>query len=205
MNIQEYIHSGVIEDYCLGIASPQQVEELEGYCDEYPEILSALKAAQDNMLQYLEGFSQTPPVGVLDEITSEIDSRSELEGVYIEPETGQLNQFVRLSKYSDYRQWRTLTKDLQPPADTDFYVHNLYRDDKNHLAVLWFNDQIPEEEHDDLKESFMVLEGECTAYLDDKAIELKTGDYWDIPLYVEHSFKNTGKGMVKTVVLRQAA
>ena len=42
MNTQEYIQSGIIESYVLGMASPAEAAELEQLCLQYPEIKQAL-------------------------------------------------------------------------------------------------------------------------------------------------------------------
>jgi len=42
VNTQEYIQSGIIESYVLGMASPAEAAELEQLCLQYPEIKQAL-------------------------------------------------------------------------------------------------------------------------------------------------------------------
>lgn len=41
MNIQEYISSGIVESYVLGLASAEERSELEKMCEQYPEVLQA--------------------------------------------------------------------------------------------------------------------------------------------------------------------
>lgn len=41
MNIQEYISSGIIESYVLGLASAEERSEFEKFCAQYPEVLQA--------------------------------------------------------------------------------------------------------------------------------------------------------------------
>ena len=58
MNIQEYISSGVVESYVLGLLSAQERFEFEQYCETYPELKAAResfevaieKQAMDNAL-----------------------------------------------------------------------------------------------------------------------------------------------------------
>lgn len=58
MNIREYISSGIVESYVLGLASPEESAEFERYCEQYPE----LAAARDAFEQSLEkqAFDQAP-------------------------------------------------------------------------------------------------------------------------------------------------
>lgn len=41
MNIQEYISSGIVESYVLGLASEEERREFEQYCASYPELRRA--------------------------------------------------------------------------------------------------------------------------------------------------------------------
>lgn len=61
MNIQEYISSGIVESYVLGLLSAQERFEFEQYCETYPE----LKAARESFELALEKQAMentlTPP------------------------------------------------------------------------------------------------------------------------------------------------
>ncbi len=41
MNIQDYISSGIVESYVLGLASPEERVEFESLCVQYPELVAA--------------------------------------------------------------------------------------------------------------------------------------------------------------------
>ena len=41
MNVQEYISSGIIESYVLGLASVEECAEFEKMCEQHPEVLEA--------------------------------------------------------------------------------------------------------------------------------------------------------------------
>jgi anti-sigma-K factor RskA len=44
VNIQEYISSGIVESYVLGLASEEERREFEQMCEQYPEVLAARTA-----------------------------------------------------------------------------------------------------------------------------------------------------------------
>ena len=44
MNIKEYISSGVVESYVLGMLSAQEKFDFEQYCEVYPELKAARNA-----------------------------------------------------------------------------------------------------------------------------------------------------------------
>jgi anti-sigma-K factor RskA len=41
VNVQDYISSGIVESYVLGLASPEEQSEFERMCRQYPEVLQA--------------------------------------------------------------------------------------------------------------------------------------------------------------------
>lgn len=49
MDIRAYIESGIIEEYVLGIATEEEVRELERLCAQYPEIQAAVEEAQETI------------------------------------------------------------------------------------------------------------------------------------------------------------
>jgi hypothetical protein len=44
MNVREYISSGIIESYVMGLASETERQEFEANCMQYPEIAEARTA-----------------------------------------------------------------------------------------------------------------------------------------------------------------
>lgn len=73
MNIQEYISSGIIESYVLGLASPQEREEFERMCAAHTEV----RIARDEFEIQLEAFelknAVKPPAHVRSKLFAEIE------------------------------------------------------------------------------------------------------------------------------------
>lgn len=72
MDIKEYISSGVIETYLLGIASPQEAAELESMRKQHPEIELAIHEAQETMEGFAMSHLETPPAKVKDNLWEEL-------------------------------------------------------------------------------------------------------------------------------------
>ncbi|HMG68346.1 MAG TPA: anti-sigma factor [Chitinophagaceae bacterium] len=76
MNIQEYISSGIIESYVMGLASNEEKAEFEQLCAQYPE----LKEARNNFELALEEQAKrnaiSPPEGIKNRIWSAIQQGS---------------------------------------------------------------------------------------------------------------------------------
>lgn len=72
MNIQEYIQSGIIESYVLGLASEEERLEFENTCATYPELVEARTAFELTLEQHVSSGIVTPPVYLKDKILSSV-------------------------------------------------------------------------------------------------------------------------------------
>ncbi|WP_139922573.1 anti-sigma factor domain-containing protein [Hymenobacter sp. DG01] len=61
MNIQEYIESGILEEYALGVLSEVERAEVERIAREHPEVDRELKNAIQALDAYAEAHAVTPP------------------------------------------------------------------------------------------------------------------------------------------------
>src|SRR4051812_41095449 len=64
MDIKEYIQSGMIEQYVLGLATAEDVAELEQLRVQYPEINDAVLNFEKNFEAYLLANPVQPPASV---------------------------------------------------------------------------------------------------------------------------------------------
>jgi anti-sigma-K factor RskA len=68
MNIQEYIQSGIIESYVLGLASEEERLEFESVCAAYPEVTEAREAFELSLEHLAMSNAVTPPAYLKDKI-----------------------------------------------------------------------------------------------------------------------------------------
>lgn len=61
MNTQAYIKSGILEAYLIGIASEEDVKEVETMKVAYPEISIALSDLQSDIIEHFQTSAITPP------------------------------------------------------------------------------------------------------------------------------------------------
>ena len=76
MNIQEYISSGIIESYVLGLADPEERKEFERLAEEYPELQEARTAFEVSLENNMQLGNIAPPAHIKSKILSEIDMES---------------------------------------------------------------------------------------------------------------------------------
>ena len=72
MNIQEYISSGIIESYVLGLASPEERVEFEKMCALHPELIEARTNFELSIERQAFQDSTPPPAGTKEKAWSAI-------------------------------------------------------------------------------------------------------------------------------------
>lgn len=72
MNVKEYIQSGIVESYVLGLATEAEQQEFERMCADYPEIAAARDAFERSLEEQLLQDALTPPAFVKEKIFQSI-------------------------------------------------------------------------------------------------------------------------------------
>jgi anti-sigma-K factor RskA len=58
MDLQKYLSSGVIEDYCLGVLSPEEAQEVSRNAKQFPEIEEAIREVEEVLKKYTTGLDK---------------------------------------------------------------------------------------------------------------------------------------------------
>lgn len=64
MNIKEYLELGVIEDYCLGVLTPEQMLEVSQSAAKYEEIRVAIETYERVLKAYAESLAGDKEIGI---------------------------------------------------------------------------------------------------------------------------------------------
>lgn len=73
MNIQAYITSGILELYVHGLASPDEIREVEAMAEQHPEVQQELDAIRQTLDKYTNLHGIQPPDGLKEKIMMRID------------------------------------------------------------------------------------------------------------------------------------
>ncbi|TAE86579.1 MAG: anti-sigma factor [Bacteroidetes bacterium] len=73
MNIEEYIASGIVETYALGLCSPQEAAELEKLCAQHPSLKAAVIDAQQALENYAALHERKPAASVKANLDAMLD------------------------------------------------------------------------------------------------------------------------------------
>lgn len=108
MDSKEYITSGKIEEYILGLLSPKDEKELLEFAEKHPEIKQEIEANQAALNQYANAFSQIPPADLEESIIAELDALAEEEANA--PQKRTLTSSVNQEKLAQNTQIKTISK-----------------------------------------------------------------------------------------------
>ncbi|ALW86021.1 hypothetical protein AUC43_13540 [Hymenobacter sedentarius] len=71
-NIQDYIESGILEQYALGELSPAEQAAVEAQAARHPEIQAELQQVQEALGFYAEAHALTPPAGMRERVLGNV-------------------------------------------------------------------------------------------------------------------------------------
>ena len=77
MNIQEYISSGIIESYVLGLATDEERQEFERMCAEHHEVRKARESFELSLEKHTLQDAVKPPNNIKSKIFAEIEIQNE--------------------------------------------------------------------------------------------------------------------------------
>ena len=80
MNIQEYISSGIVESYVLGLADEAERAEFEQMCAQHTEVRAARDAFELSLEQHAMAAAVAPPAQVRDAVLQQLAAGPDAEG-----------------------------------------------------------------------------------------------------------------------------
>lgn len=81
MNVQEYISSGIVESYVLGLASAEERSEFEQLCKQYPEVLKARIAFEEALEKQAMENAITPAADLKEKILEQISTSGKVVSI----------------------------------------------------------------------------------------------------------------------------
>jgi mannose-6-phosphate isomerase-like protein (cupin superfamily) len=201
-DILEYIQSGILEMYVLGIATPEQTLEVEKMAKEHKEIRDELDKINDNIELYAQLHAVTPNPLIKPMLMATIDFTERLK-------KGEAMSFPphlhKDSKLQDYSEWLS-RPDMVPPNELkEIFAKIIGYTPQATTAIVWITEMAAAEVHDDEHEKFLIIEGECDFTVGEDVYHLVPGNVFEIPLHVSHSLKVTSKIPCKVILQRIAA
>ena len=183
MDIQQYIDSGILQEYCMGVISEDGRKEVEINCEQYPEVKAELRSIALSLQRYAETYAKWPGETLQEKIWQTLENLNKEKKM-------EANDLPLINKFTNYKQWLHMVSSMIPEGLPEERICKVLRKDDDVMQLLLVSATDFEEElHEDLHESFIILEGRCECYVGDQAFQLEAGGFTQIPLHVAHDVK----------------
>jgi quercetin dioxygenase-like cupin family protein len=201
LNSREYIESGILEQYVLGIASEEECMEVEKMAASDIAIRTEIDAMSAAIETYAMANAIEPDPIIKPFLLATVDYTERLsngEPVSVPP---LLNEDSNIADYSVWLQ----RADMTAPATDAVFAKIIGYTAEALTAIVWLKDYAPHEVHDHEYERFLIVEGTCDIVVEDEVNQLVAGDYFSIPLHKTHLVKVTSDIPCKIILQRVAA
>jgi mannose-6-phosphate isomerase-like protein (cupin superfamily) len=202
MNSKEFIDSGILELYVMGIATTRQADEVEKMLVESDEIRSAANDIQKTLETYAQAHAIAPASTIKPFLLATIDYSERIKNGEEPSFPPVINE---TSKIIDYTQWINRNDMILPDNFKDFHAKIIGYTPEIVTAIVWIRNMAPHEVHDDEFEKFLILEGTCDITIGDKVHKMASGDSLSIPLHIDHFVTVTSDIPCKVILQRIAA
>jgi mannose-6-phosphate isomerase-like protein (cupin superfamily) len=201
-NVQDYIDSGILELYVLGVTNEEENREIAKMALSYLEVREEIENISTALEEYANQNALTPDPTIKPFLFASIDYTQRLKNGEQASFPPVLNENSRIS---DYNLWIDRNDIKLPENFKDFHAQIIGYTPEMTTAIIWIKDMAPQEMHKHEFEKFLILEGTCDITIEDKIHSLKAGDYLSIPLYKNHDVKITSLIPCKAILQRIAA
>ena len=200
--INDFIQSGILESYILGITTSAESLEVEKMAAAHAEVKAELDAISKAMEVHAQANAVTPNPTIKPLLMAFIDYTERMQKGEAASFPPILNESTKLE---DFSSWLNRSDMQQPAAFDDYFARIISYTPELITAIAWIKNIAPTEAHHDEHEKFLILEGTCDIIVEDKVYPLVPGDFFAIPLHKDHIIKVTSEIPCKVILQRMAA
>ena len=200
--LTQFLESGVLELYVMGIASAEEINEVEQMTLLYPEIRKEIELIERSLEEYAMTEAVQPRATLKPAILATIDF---IERVNNGEPFKDAPLLTPASKKEDFAYWLN-NPEFDLPEDFDgVYAKVINANLQANTAIIWIKEMTDQEVHHNEYEHFLILEGTCDFTIGDEVHHLIPGDYLRIPLHTPHIARVTSDIPCKAILQRVAA
>ena len=198
MEITSYISTGILETYCLGLATPAETAEVESYAILYPEIRGEMGRINEALEEYAMKSGVEPDI---------IKKAKLLLSVYA-LESGMGKPYPPLirknTRAADFKEWIEGKAIPSPASDSDnLTFYDLPSTEAVINFMVWAREGHEEEVHTEYNEFIIILDGHCDMYFNGEKRHFVAGEIITIPPMVPHNAVITSSTPMIAIVQRQ--
>lgn len=197
--VNKFIEYGLLEMYALGQVSEEERVLVESMIRAHQEVRDEWALIQKSLEQYSNIHEISPPKNTKALLMAIVDYSERIRNGEIPEMPPELSP---RSRPDDFIKW-TSRKDLSSPDDfEDQFARIISYRAEEVTAIVWVKHSTPKEIHDHEIEKFLILEGSCDLIIDQSKISLGAGDFYQIPLHMNHSVEVTSQIPCKAILQR---
>jgi mannose-6-phosphate isomerase-like protein (cupin superfamily) len=196
-----FIESGILELYITGIASADEVREVEEMAAAHADVREALDELNLTFETIAIENAVAPPLVIKPFLMATMDFMARMGSGETPSFPPELHAGAKIS---DYAEWLDRPDMVLPSYFEDIHARIIGYTPQATTAIVWISEMAPDEVHDNEYEKFLIVEGTCDIIIEDDVHHLVPGDYLAIPLYKNHIVKITSDIPCKLILQRIA-
>ncbi|AEV31536.1 cupin domain-containing protein [Owenweeksia hongkongensis] len=193
------IESGVLELYVFGMATDDQIRDVESAQEKYPAVAEELNQIHQRIESFGKANAVKPPSLVKTVVMAAADYMERLRNGEKFLDAPILTE---KSTIEDFSHWLNRKDMVLAEVKESIYAKIISSTDDRTTSIVWAKDCLEPEIHSNERESFLIVEGTCEVSIDDETHYLKPGDFLSIPLHTNHSAKVTSDIPCKFIMQR---
>lgn len=199
MNVEAYIRSGILENFCLGFCSAEENRDVEEMASQYPEIKAELEKIRSSLEEYFLANEIKPAPSVKIAVMLSIYKQMAASQSEYPPFIEGALQTQAISEW--------LSKSSLPAPKADFenlFFIELPSTEQVANFIVYAKNGHKEEVHTDLIEYLYVIQGSCVMDFDGRKRSYSAGEIISIMPHVRHHAVVTSDEPMIALVQRQA-
>ena len=168
-----------------------------------PPTATDLDKTEAALLAFAELHAVRPPLSMRDKILGNLKKLKSFEDNR-QPFT--LDNLPILTPDANWLDWEAAVKNIEPTEEYEgVYMHLLENNERRELNLVWVKEEVPEEVHHDVLESFILLEGSCECHIADenghsRVVRMREGDYISFKIGEVHDIHITSAKPAKAIL-----
>jgi quercetin dioxygenase-like cupin family protein len=197
MDISAFIHSGIIEKFCAGSCTPEEVAVVENLANQYPEIRKEIQSMNLSFENYLLSNAIKPSPKVKSTVMQSVYRQHAQEDPSYPP-------LVHETTPETIASWMNRHSFTYPAEGFEnLYMIGLPSTGEVTNFIVFAKEGHEEEMHEDFVEYLYVAKGSCTMYYNQAVVDYKEGDIITIRPHVPHRAVVTSIEPMFALVQRQ--
>lgn len=201
-DIKDYIASGILEMYVLGLTDAAENAEIEQMAITHPAVQKEIEEISSAIESYGKDNVVNPDPTIKPFLMAVADYTDRISRGETPSNPPLLNP---QSTIADYAEWINRDDMVLPDHFDEFYAKIIGLTAAVTTAIVWIKTGAPEETHQHELEHFLVLEGSCDIVIEGTVHQLVPGSVLSIPLFKKHHVAITSAIPCKIILQRMAA